>query len=198
MGREGRGKLGWLGYVTYLAVVLDRDWTRAERDWICEYRSCIGQSSSVRVLMERLVFMWTAFGASARPLPACCTVSPFLLFSSLLFSSLRCLLLLLSFPLLSIRLSFSPSPPLLSLRSRCFSFSLFNRAARFLFRAASDPRISVIRAASLEERHCLLTRVVVEWLVAFPLPPRPPRSWTFAARQSRVRRVRVCARARAA
>lgn len=97
-------------------------------------------------------------------------------FPSLLFSSLRCLLLLLSFPLLSIRLSFSPSPPLLSLRSRCFSFSLFNRAARFLFRAASDPRISVIRAASLEERHCLLTRVVVEWLVAFPLPPRPPPS----------------------
>lgn len=41
----------------YLAVVLDRDWTRLERDWICEYRSCIGLGSSIRVLMERLVFM---------------------------------------------------------------------------------------------------------------------------------------------
>lgn len=108
-----------------------------------------------------------------------CTVSPFLLFSSLPCLLLLLLSFLLLFPLLSIRLSFPSSPaPLLPVPSCFFSFSLFERAASFLFRAASDPRISVIRAASLEEReretHCLLTRVVVEWLVAFPLSPRVP------------------------
>ena len=96
-------------------------------------------------------------------------------FPSLLFSSLHFAAFYYFFPS-PVSLFVCPSLLPLSLRSRCFSFSLFNRAARFLFRAASDPRISVIRAASLEERHCLLTRVVVEWLVAFPLPPRPPPS----------------------
>lgn len=82
-----------------------------------------------------------------------CTVSPFLLFSSLPCLLLLLLSFLLLFPLLSIRLSFPSSPaPLLPVPSCFFSFSLFERAASFLFRAASDPRISVIRAASLEER----------------------------------------------
>lgn len=101
-----------------------------------------------------------------------CTVSPFLLFSSLHFAAFYYFFPSSSYSLFSLFVCPSLLPPSSPLRSRCFSFSLFKRAARFLFRAASDPRISVIRAASLEERHCLLTRVVVEWLVAFPLPPR--------------------------